>query len=359
MIMAVSSDSSSGGPVGLDQLLALNQEISALVRAGIPLELGLSRTGEDQSRALSRISNRLAGRMSRGQTLTEALADDDEQFPRVYRTVVEAGIRSGRLTAALEAISRYATELMDLRQKIGMAFLYPLIVVVLAYGLTVVVTTDLAYRFLETYQDLRLEMPWAVRFLVNLADTTIYCAWIPPAALLLLLVWWSRTGSTQLLGFRGLARPLGWIPGVRRIGYYLRCANFAELLGLFVEHEVPLPESIVLAADTSGDRSLQASARVAAEATRKGETLRSDLPGIDGLPPYLRWLIVRGHQQGELGKSLRVAAETYRRQAVDQADWLKLTFPVIACVVIGGGATLFYALTLFLPLVDMLWGLSA
>ena len=356
--MATSSDAPSGGPVQLDQLIALNEEISALVRAGIPLELGLTGGGEGQSRALSRISNTIAGRMSRGQTLSEALAVDDTQFPRVYRTVVEAGIRSGRLPAALEAISRYATQLMDLRQKIGMAFLYPLIVVFLAYGLTVVITTEMAYRFLDTYQNFAMSVPLAIRFLVGLADTAIIWAWIPPVALLALLLWWSRTGSTQLLSLGGLARPLGWIPGVRRIGYYMRCANFAELLGLFIEHEVPLPESIVLAADSTGDRTLQTSARVAAEATRQGETLRPDLPGIDGVPPYLRWLIVRGHQQGNLVKSLQVAAATYRRQAVEQAEWLKLTFPILACVVIGGGATLLYALTLFLPLVDMLWGLS-
>ena len=357
--MATSSTPSSGGPVRLDQLIALNEEISALVRAGIPLELGLSQMGEDPRGALSRISNTLAGRMGRGQTLSEALAVDDTQFPRVYRTVVEAGIRSGRLPAALEAISRYATELTDLRQKIGMAFLYPLIVVLLAYGLTVVISTDLAHRFLETYRNFTLSVPAAVRLLVGLADTVIYWAWIPPLALLVLLFWWSRTGGTQLLSFRGLARPLGWIPGVKRIGYYFRCANFAELLGLFIDHEVPLPESIVLAADTTSDRSLQTSARVAAEATRHGETLREDLPGIEGFPPYLRWLLVRGHQQGNLAKSLRVAAETYRRQAVDHAEWLKMTFPIFACIVIGGGATLLYALTLFLPLVDMLWELSA
>jgi type II secretory pathway component PulF len=146
---------------------------------------------------------------------------------------------------------------------------------------------------------------------------------------------------------------------MRRIGYKLRCANFADLLALLIDHEVPLPEGIVLAADATGEPSLQSSARVAADATRRGGALRQDLPGIEGLPSYLRWLIVRGHQQGNLAQSLRVAGDTYRQQAVDGAEWVKLTFPVVACIVIGGGATLFYALTLFLPLVDMLWGLSA
>jgi general secretion pathway protein F len=176
--------------------------------------------------------------------------------------------------------------------------------------------------------------------------------------LMTLLWWWARTRSGQLLGFRGWARPLGWIPGMKCIGYHFRCASFADLLAVLIDHEVALPDGIVLAADAAGERSLRSSARVAAEATRNGERLRQDLPGIEGIPPYLRWLIARGQQQGNLVPSLRFAGETYRRQAVDRAQWVKLAFPIMACVVIGGGATLVYALTLFVPLTDMLWALS-
>lgn len=357
--MGSSSPSSPGNAIGLDQLIALNDEIVALVRGGVPLELGLARLGQDQASTLSRISSRLAGRMSGGQSLSEALAAEGSRLPRVYRTVVDAGIRSGRLPAALEAVSRYASALVDLRQKIGLAFLYPLVVVLLAYGLMVVVSADLTQRFLEVYRAFHITLPLVLRIMDQLARSAIYWAWIPPVVILFMLLWWARTGSTRLLQLRGVARPLGWVPGMKKVSFCFRCANFADLLALLIGHEVPLPEGIVLAADATGDRALQAAARVAAEATRQGKPLAEDLPGIDGLPPYLRWLIVRGDKQGNLASSLKMAADAYRRRAVDQAEWLKLSFPILACVVIGGGTTLLYALTLFLPLVDLLWGLAA
>ena len=296
--------------------------------------------------------------MNRGLSLPQALAVDETQFPRPYRVIVEAGLRSGRLPAALEAVSQYAQSLVDLRQKIGVALVYPLIVVLLVYGLMVVVSVDLTNRFLEFHQAFGLSSTGALRVLGGLANTVAYWVWIPPAVLVVLLLWWMRTDSSQLLGFQGAARPLGWIPGVRRIRLNYCRACFADLLGLLIEHQVPLADSLILAADTTGEARLQASARVAAEAARYGETLRQDFPGLEGLPPYLRWLIIRGQQQAGLAGPLRVAAETYRRRTVDAVQWLKLAFPIAACVVIAGGATLLYALSLFVPLTGMLWRLA-
>lgn len=345
--------------VRLDQIIALNDEIIALVRADVPLELGLAQLGRDREGALARISTALAGRMSRGESLSEALAAEKRHFPRVYRAVVEAGIQAGRLPAALEAVSRYASMLAEIRQKIGLAFLYPLILCALVYGLFVVLAFDVVKRFQETYFALRLETHGAVQFLGGCADTLMSWVWIPPLALLLLLVWWARTDGPQLMNLTGFARPLGWIPGMKRIGFNFRCANFAEVLRLLVEHGVTLPDAIVLAAETTAEPTLQGPSQAIAECVTQGGSLEEKTPGLDGLPPYLRWLIVRGHRQGTLPRSLRLAADTYRRRALHQAAWLKLSFPILACVVIGGGVTLLYALGLFLPLVDMLHELAA
>src|SRR6186713_2858010 len=96
------------GAVTLDDLIALNDEIVALTRAGVPLERGLLGLGMDVRGRLGRIARTLSERMSRGESLSEALASSGEGIPRVYRAVVEAGVRSGRLPVALEGLAAYA-----------------------------------------------------------------------------------------------------------------------------------------------------------------------------------------------------------------------------------------------------------
>ena len=99
----------------IEQLTALNDEIASLVRGGVPLEPGLRELGRGGGGALAEISRLLSDRMTGGASLSEALRAEESRIPAVYRTVVEAGLRAGRLPAALEAFSNYARELVDLR----------------------------------------------------------------------------------------------------------------------------------------------------------------------------------------------------------------------------------------------------
>src|SRR5437868_6192649 len=95
------------GSIAMDQLLALNEEIAALVRAGIPLDRGLLEAGQDVRGRLGRIASALGRRVGRGESLVEALEGERQAIPPLYRAVVEAGTRAGRLPVALEGMARY------------------------------------------------------------------------------------------------------------------------------------------------------------------------------------------------------------------------------------------------------------
>ena len=78
--MAASTDSSSGTPITPEQLIALNDEIAALIRSGIPLELGLREFGGDAKGALGRISAELVK--------DEVAIIDGQEVLRRWRTEV-------------------------------------------------------------------------------------------------------------------------------------------------------------------------------------------------------------------------------------------------------------------------------
>ena len=95
---------SNAGAITLEQLVALNDEMAALVRVGVPLERGLETLGADLPGRPGRLAEMLASRMDAGESLSQILADEDQRFPPVWRAVVEAGLRSGHLAAALESL---------------------------------------------------------------------------------------------------------------------------------------------------------------------------------------------------------------------------------------------------------------
>ncbi len=59
--------------ITIDQLLALNDEIAALVRAGVPLERGLVVTGRDLRGRLGGSRRPWRGGSAAGESLSEAL----------------------------------------------------------------------------------------------------------------------------------------------------------------------------------------------------------------------------------------------------------------------------------------------
>ena len=88
--------------LNLDELAAINDELAALVRAGVPLEPGLARLGSEMPGRLGRRARALAERLQGGEALEDVLDDPRMGFPRMYTAILRAGQRSGRLAPALE-----------------------------------------------------------------------------------------------------------------------------------------------------------------------------------------------------------------------------------------------------------------
>ena len=80
----------------LDELTALNRELSALVAGGLPLEEGLRQIARDYGGGVSPLAARLAEETAAGKSLDQAIAAQGDALPPVYRAVVRAGLKSGR-----------------------------------------------------------------------------------------------------------------------------------------------------------------------------------------------------------------------------------------------------------------------
>jgi general secretion pathway protein F len=350
--------------VSLAQLIALNEELAALVRAGIPLESGLVELGRDIPGRVGELATLLGMRMSRGENLPEILASEPQLFPPVWRAVVLAGIRSGQLAAALEGMATTGRRIAELRRATAAALMYPLIVVGLAYVLFVAIVRHFAPVVLAAMEDLTSRSNAFLAALVWLGQRAIWWApWLPVACLLLLALWWFRWGRAGRL-FReviatGPQRRRAWSRAtLRQTLYDSRLATFAELLALLVEQQVPVHEAVVLAADATGDRGLSQAAREAADRLQRGE-LSGDRQQIAGrFPPLLAWLIATRPGRVGFGRTLRMAAETYRRRAQRAVAWRTAYLPIVLTAVIGGGFALLQALVVFFPYSRLLYELG-
>jgi general secretion pathway protein F len=335
----------------LDELIALNDEIAALVRSGVPLEEGLAELGGDLPGRLGQFAKVLAERTARGESLVEAMAGD-EQLPPAYRAIIEAGVRAGRLPAALEAVATAARRLSETYRITASAAIYPLMVVLVAWCGFLFFVCRIAPQLAAMFQAFHVPGQWFFVALGWAANSAwLWGPVVPVAVLLLTVAWWLGRNES-----RWVQRLFNWMPWTGDLFRCWQTATFLEMLALLVENLTPLPEAVVLAARASGDQqTLQLAGRIAA-ALDSGQTGTSGTR--PAFPPLVNWLLMAAGRDGALLPALRHAAAAYHRRARRQSDLLRLFLPISLTIVVGGTVTALYALALFVPYTTMLRAMS-
>src|SRR4051812_7376995 len=98
----------------LDDFMAFNDQLSALIEAGVPIAAGQEIPDGDLSTMLTRINSAVARRVSRGESLEEAL-EAQEGVPDWYRNLIVSGLQSENMDAGLREFSRVANSVDESR----------------------------------------------------------------------------------------------------------------------------------------------------------------------------------------------------------------------------------------------------
>lgn len=340
----------------LDDVQAFNEQLAALSAAGVPLDVDLGTSRDEAIKTLERIEATVTRRVKRGESLDEAFQGDEGDLPASYRSLVQVGLSDGNLAAGLVESNIVAASAAESQSSLASGLVYPLIVCGLAYigllGLCLYFEPTLA----ELYRDVRLEPSSGLRVLEVIRSTLPFWSVLVPIALLAIVVLLFRSRRRPTVG-DAAAGPLLWLPGASRSLFQERCARFAAMLADLLESGAAFPDALRIAGDGCGDARLQASAASLASATTGGK-LPEDASDVAQIPPFLRWALWHTQETIERTKALRIAARMYRETAQRRAVRFRAVAPVAMLVLVGGTVTLLYSLALFVPMVQLLYGLS-
>lgn len=335
---------------GLDDLIALNQEIAALIRAGVPLELGLKRHAATWPSRFASLADRLAQRLSLGESLVEALRQEGPTISPAYAAVVEAGLQSGRLAEALEQLANLGLTIQEVRRRVWLSATYPAIVCGLAYVMFVGFIVFGVPLWTETRDALFLPPKPLFTMLARLHDTVAVWGPLVPLGVAALTIGPWLWSSQRFAASRAPIRSDLWVPGAGFLFRQLQRAQFARLLAVLIEHDVPADRAVALAAESTGDRKFCDAARIISAELRSGATWREAVGRASQLPEYLKWMMTAGEKEGALPAVLRQAAEAYQRKADRRLAWIRGVLPVVLIAALSGVVVLAYSLCLFAPL---------
>ncbi|MCZ6599740.1 MAG: type II secretion system F family protein [Acidobacteria bacterium] len=337
--------------VSASEFLVFNQELAALIRAGLPILGSLDMLIERQKnqafhQALVSIRDDIRG----GASLSEAFKNQGALFPPLFATSLASGERSGEIAAVLERYISYSQSVAEVKKKIIAAAVYPLI---LMFAMTIVIFIMIIFvfpMFGEFFSTMKADLPLPTKVLLGVSG------WLEKHYLLMFggiavvvggFLWWKRTPA----GTRWVDSIKFRLPIIGQILHYYSVTRFTRTLGTLLSGGIPMVGSLQIASRTVGNSVFGEKLEEAGQRVQEGGSLWESLEATGLMPDMAVGMIRVGESSGSLTLMLDRVSE-FLDEKIDQRiqTLLSLMEPVlllVMAVVVGG-----LLLAIYMPLLS-------
>ncbi|OHC84003.1 MAG: type II secretion system protein GspF, partial [Sideroxydans sp. RIFOXYB12_FULL_59_6] len=164
--------------IPLSEVSLMLRQLATLLEAGLPLEQALAVLIEQgDNPAMRQVIAALRSEVLAGSTLARAMEKHRDTFPDIHRALIRAGEESGELDTVMDKLASYSESQQALQQKIGLAMVYPAIVIFVAVLVVGGLLLFVVPPVVEVFQQTKQNLPFLTRALIALSDF-LSAAWL-------------------------------------------------------------------------------------------------------------------------------------------------------------------------------------
>jgi len=334
------------------ELALLTRQLATLVQAALPIEeaLGAAAAQAGSARIQAMLLS-VRARVLEGHSLAEALKAFPAAFPELYRATVAAGEHAGHLGPVLERLADYTEQRQQSRQKIQLALLYPMILMIASLAIVGFLLGYVVPDVVRVFIDSGQELPTLTRGLIAVSDGVRDWGWLALPLLIAALFAARRALRDEALRLRWhrLLLRLPLLGGLLRT---TECARFASTLAILTRSGVPLVEALGIASQVIGNLLIRGEVREAARKVREGGSLTRALEATGQFPPMMLHMIASGERSGELDQMLARTASTQESDLAARVAVLVGLFEPFMLVFMGA-TVLVIVLAILMPILSL------
>ncbi|HEX6189330.1 MAG TPA: type II secretion system F family protein [Pyrinomonadaceae bacterium] len=349
------SGGSGRAKVKANDFLLFNQQLAALLRAGIPILQAISmlrrRATSVRLRAvLEAVEDAIRG----GAALSQAFAAQGAIFPRIYTASILAGERSGALDEVLSRYVTYMRRSVALRRKIRGALAYPLFLLLASLSMVVFLVVYVVPKMSDLFAGFGGKLPLVTQIVLTLSGwLTGNIFWLAPLLIVSAvgLGIWSRTLGGRLTIDRLKLK----IPIAGKLLVQLSVAQAARSLATLLAGGITLVESWEIAAESITNLELRRRSSAILPMIREGQSFTESLESAGWLPALAIDMIGIGERSGSLREMLDEVATFYDAEGEVKLEQLTTTLEP-AILVVMGGIVVVILLAIYLPIIESISG---
>jgi len=339
--------------VSFATLLVFNQELAALLKAGLPLLQALNLMLERlKDPVLREVLLQVRDRVKSGVELSDAFAEFGDLFPPLYASTLRAGERTGELEQVIRRFLRYLRLVLEARKRVYSALVYPAVLVGLAVGMLLVMSIFVVPRFTVFYDAMDLQLPLLTRMTVGISvflrDNLVF---IVVGLVVAAGFWsrWKRTEGGRLVVDRIRLR----VPFLGPVLHRFAVAEFCRSLSTLLSGGMPLVPALEISQRAVSNAHIRTRLAPTLQSVREGQALHMALEATEVFEDLAIDMVKVGEATGALDQMLSSISDFLDEEVeVRMQRILSLIEPLM--LILMGTLVAILLLSVYLPLFSAL-----
>ncbi|MBN2077068.1 MAG: type II secretion system F family protein [Dehalococcoidales bacterium] len=336
-------------------VILLFRQLAMLLESGtdIAASLDLLQQQVDSSR-LKKVLAQIVSDVREGGQLSEGLEKHPKIFPDVYCKMISVGEQSGDLETVLRQVADYMEKSIATAKQTKGALMMPCITGTIAIIVILLMIMFILPSFSKMFDSMGVALPGAAQFLIDLGEVFKENALLIIAGILIAIIAVVAYVKTPR-GRYNFDKLVLKIPVVGRIKHLSELARFCRSMSLLFNSGLPLPEIMMLASRSSGNKVISEALEEVHDDMVKGEGVSGPMAKNKLFLPMLVQMTKVGEESGSLDKTLVAVANSFETEAEDKMkSAIGLIQPAMTAAI--GGVVGLVAVTLMSAMTKMYEG---
>ncbi|MCP3105077.1 type II secretion system F family protein [Myxococcus sp. K15C18031901] len=324
-----------GGVTGKD-ILVFTRQFATMIDAGLPLVQCLDILASQMDNpAFKKVVMAIKGKVEQGSTFADALKEHPKVFDELYVQLCAAGEVGGILDTILNRLAAYREKNEKLKRKVKGAMTYPIIVILVAIGVTALLLLKVTPVFADMFADFGSELPAPTKIVVELSDWA-QTYWLHVfgsiAALVVSFSWSYKQPKGRKFWDKAFLKFPLFGPVIRKVAV----ARFTRTLGTMISSGVPILDALDVTAKTAGNRTVEEAIYYVRSKIAEGKNIAGPLLETKVFPSMVVQMIGVGEATGAMDTMLNKIADFYDDEVDTAVSALTSMIEPLLMVFLGG-----------------------
>jgi type IV pilus assembly protein PilC len=304
--------------VKLKDITLFTRQMALMLKAGLPIlrAINLAMETLDQKKlSLKKVLLDIYEKLEQGNSLSYSLRQHPKYFNRLYCNLCETGENSGKLAEMFERLAQHQEAINTIRTKLKKAITYPVIVLIVAIGVTWVILNFAIPAFAKVFESSGAPLPKITQITITVSEYVRSYGIFFILALIILTItfYFAKKRFYQFQAF--LEYSYLKIPVIGKLIQLSVLARFTRTFEITTCSGMPLTEALLSVATATGNAKYEKATLMIRNLLIEGNSLLFSMAKTKNFPNLLLQMIAVGEETGNLEEMFSNAAQVYEQEA--------------------------------------------